>query len=53
MRLGGHLDNGEWKRVGDLEGTVDVHADDGTSSGGWKTLRGMFDDFHYHLEHLV
>lgn len=50
VRLCGHLDNGERERVGDLEGAVDVHTDEGTGRGGRESLGAVLDDFHHHLE---
>lgn len=50
VRFGGHLDHGEWERVGDLEGTLDVHTDEGASRVRREGLRAVLDDFHHHLE---
>lgn len=51
VRLGGHLNNGERERVGELEGVVEVHADEASGRGGREGLVAVLDDFHHHLEH--
>ena len=50
VRLGGHLDNGERERVGDLQGTIDVHTNERTGRGSRESLGAVLDDFHHHLE---
>lgn len=50
VRLGGQLNDGEREGVGDLEGTFDVHTDEGASRGGREGLVAVLDDFHHHLD---
>lgn len=49
VRVGGHLNDREWERVRDLQGTVHVHADDRTGRSRRERLRRVLDDLHDHL----
>lgn len=53
VRLGGQLDHGEGERVGDLEGALNVHTDEGAGRGGREGLVAVLDDFHHHLERRI
>lgn len=48
VRVGGHLNDREWERVRDLQGTVHVHADDRTGRSRRERLRRVLDDLHDH-----
>lgn len=49
VRILGHLDDGEGKRVGDLQDTVVIHTNERAGRGSGEGLGAMLDDFHHHL----